>query len=100
MHATRRITLMPIRTFRRKDLQRLYVEGRDKRIPAHLSEKLLALLDHLNAAATKKDLNLAGFHELKGARKGSFAWKVTGNWRLTFRFENGEAFDVDLEDYH
>jgi len=47
-------------------------------------------------------MNLPGWnlHSLKGQRKGEYAIRVTGNYRLTFRFENGEANDVNLEDYH
>ena len=40
------------------------------------------------------------FHPLKGDRKGHHAVSVSGNWRLTFRFEDEDAFDVNLEDYH
>jgi proteic killer suppression protein len=40
------------------------------------------------------------FHDLKGDRKGAYAVWVSGNWRITFRFQDGDAFDVDLEDYH
>jgi proteic killer suppression protein len=45
---------------------------------------------------------LPGFrlHALSGDMKGKYSIKVTGNWRLTLRFENGDVFDVDLEDYH
>lgn len=41
-----------------------------------------------------------GFHELKGNRKGTYAVSVSGNLRLTFRFDGSHAVDVDLEDYH
>ncbi|MCI0350460.1 MAG: type II toxin-antitoxin system RelE/ParE family toxin [Acidobacteriales bacterium] len=91
---------MAIRTFKSKALQRLFEHGVDRKIPADQAKRIVELLDHLDAAATKLDLNMAGFHEMKGDRKGTFAWKVTSNWRLTFRFENGDAFDVMLEDYH
>lgn len=49
-----------------------------------------------------QDMNLPGFdfHRLKGNRKGIYAVSVSGNWRLTFRFEAEHASDVDLEDYH
>jgi proteic killer suppression protein len=49
-----------------------------------------------------EDMDLPGLylHELKGNRKGTFALKVSGNWRVTFRLENGDAFDVNYEDYH
>jgi proteic killer suppression protein len=47
-------------------------------------------------------MNLPGyrFHALKGDRKGTFTVAVSGNWRITFRFQEGDAFDVNLEDYH
>jgi hypothetical protein len=41
-----------------------------------------------------------GFHPLKGDRKGEYAITVTGNYRMTFRFENGDVLDLNLEDYH
>ena len=54
------------------------------------------------AAAKAEDMNLPGykFHRLTGERKGTCAVSVTGNWRITFRFEGEDAVDVDLEDYH
>ena len=47
-------------------------------------------------------MNLPGFrlHELKGRQKGRYAVSVSGNWRVTFRFEDGSAVDVDYLDYH
>lgn len=47
-------------------------------------------------------MNLPGWklHQLKGLRKGTWVVSVSGNWRITFRFEGGDAYDVDLEDYH
>lgn len=56
----------------------------------------------IDAAVTVNDLNLPGFglHELKGARVGTWSVWVSGNWRVTFRFESGDAYDLDLEDYH
>ena len=59
-------------------------------------------LDYLDAATTISDLDLPGYklHQLKGDRKGVWSIHVSGNWRLTFTFRDGEAFDVALEDYH
>ena len=47
-------------------------------------------------------MNLPGFHlhELRGRLRGHYAVSVSGNWRMTFRFENGSAVDVDYVDYH
>ncbi len=59
-------------------------------------------MDVLNAALVAQDMNLPGyrFHELRGDRRGTYSVTVSGNWRLTFKFQNGDAHDVDLEDYH
>lgn len=68
--------------------------------PQHAS-RLERMLDRLDAAVKPEDMNLPGygFHELKGQRKGTYAVSVSGNWRLTFRFDGEDAADVDLEDY-
>ena len=60
------------------------------------------MLDRLDAAVVPEDMDLQGFkfHELKGKRKGIYAVSVSGNWRITFKFDGEGAFDVDLEDYH
>lgn len=60
------------------------------------------MLDVLDAAKDIRDLSLPGFdlHELKGKRKGSWTIKVNKNWRITFDFAGGDAYEVDLEDYH
>ena len=60
------------------------------------------MLDRLDAAVVPEDMDLPGFkfHELKGKRKGIYAVSVSGNWRITFKFDGEGAFDVDLEDYH
>jgi proteic killer suppression protein len=48
------------------------------------------------------DRPLPGYrlHPLRGERKGHWSVTISGNWRISFRFEDGEAFDVDLTDYH
>jgi proteic killer suppression protein len=59
-------------------------------------------LDRLDAATVPEDLDLPGlgFHPLRGSRKGEFAVLITRNWRITFGWQDGDAIDVDLEDYH
>lgn len=56
----------------------------------------------MDAATTIKDLDLPTFdlHQLKGDRRGTWAITVVKNWRITFRFLTGDAYDVNLEDYH
>jgi proteic killer suppression protein len=59
-------------------------------------------VDVLAAAQELRDIDAHGFdlHALKGDREGQWSISVSGNWRITFRFANGEAFDINLEDYH
>jgi proteic killer suppression protein len=63
---------------------------------------LRLILGALNAATNPQDMNLPGLglHELQGPRKGTWAVKVSGNWRVTFAFTAKDAEHVDYEDYH
>ena len=61
------------------------------------------LLVVLNAATALKDLSplkSLGLHKLKGDRKGQWAMTVSGPWRVCFRFRDGDAYDVEITDYH
>lgn len=91
-----------IRTFRHKGLRQLFETGKSRSVAGDLQRRLIRQLDFLNHAVSPADMNLPGFrlHELKGERKGTWSVTVSGNWRLTFSFRDGHAFDVDLEDYH
>lgn len=64
--------------------------------------RIQRMLDRLDASATAADMDLPGyrFHPLRGERVGEFAVSVSGNWRITFRFEGEDAIAVNLEDYH
>lgn len=89
-------------SFRHKGLKQFFETGGIRRIPAQLAPRIARQLDALNSAAHVSETDVPGWglHQLKGNRKDTWAIKVSGNWRLTFRFERGDAFDVDLEDYH
>jgi proteic killer suppression protein len=82
-------------------LKRLW-EGDPSRVSAALRDRLENVLSVLDAAATPRDLDLPGYrlHPLKGELAGVWSVTISGNWRVTFRIENGNAFDVDLTDYH
>jgi toxin HigB-1 len=91
-----------IRSFRHRGLHALYDGKTTKHVsPGHLT-KLRDILAVLDTARAPGDMNLPGFrlHPLKGALKGHWAVSVSGNWRVTFRFEDGEPVDVDYVDYH
>jgi proteic killer suppression protein len=91
-----------IRSFRHKGLERYFTTSERKGIDAKQESRIRRILDRLDASAKPEDMSLPGygFHSLKGARKGIYAVSVSGNWRITFRFQEGDAFDVNLEDYH
>jgi len=69
--------------------------------PAHV-EKLRDILAVLDRSRGPDDMDVPGFrlHPLKGSLIGFWAVSVSGNWRVTFRFDNGHAVDVDYGDYH
>lgn len=91
-----------IKTFRHKGLKRLFEAGGTRGIDAALAPRLRRQMDLLNRARSPADMGLPGYrlHELKGDRKGTWSVTVSGNWRLTFGFRGGDAYDLDLEDYH
>jgi proteic killer suppression protein len=91
-----------IKSFRHKGLQKFFFDGTKKGIQAKHAEKLADILDQLNAASEIQDMNFPGseLHPLKGDLRGFWSVKVSGNWRMIFRFEKGEALDVDYVDYH
>jgi proteic killer suppression protein len=91
-----------IRGFRHKGLRRLYEKGETKGVLQDHVEKLENILAALNVARKPDDMNLPGFglHPLKGDLKGFWSVTVRANWRVIFRFKDGNARDVDLTDYH
>ena len=91
-----------IRSFRHKGLQRFFFDGNKKGIQPKHAEKLADILDLLDATSEIKDMNFPGsdLHPMKGDLRGFWSVKVSGNWRIVFRFDNGDVFDVDYVDYH
>ena len=91
-----------IRNFKHQGLKQFYVNGSSRLLSPNHIRRIKRLLDSLDAADRPAALNYEGnyLHELKGERKGTWSVRVSGNWRLTFRFQNGNAYDVNLEDYH
>ena len=88
--------------FKHKGLDRFFQTGSKSGIQARHAERLELILGRLGAATTPKDMGLPGLglHPLKGDRKGTWAVKVSGNWRVTFTFIGKDADDVNYEDYH
>jgi len=91
-----------VRSLRHKALRRLYDKGQVRGLPPEFVERLRLILADLDAARQPKDLELPGYrlHPLRGDMKGRWAIDVSGNWRVIFRLEAGDVYDVDLVDYH
>jgi proteic killer suppression protein len=91
-----------IKSFAHKGLNRFYHTGSKSGIQAKHAKRLRLILSNLDQAVSPDDMDLPGLslHELKGKRRGVWAVKVSGNWRVTFRFEGTNAVIVNYEDYH
>ena len=91
-----------IKNFAHKGLEAFFRKGTAKGVQAKHTVRLERILDRLDAAAEVRDMDAPGYalHPLKGEFSGHWSVKVSGNWRLTFRFEQGNAYVVDYQDYH
>lgn len=91
-----------IASFKHRGLKRLYENDDYRGVSLAHVDKIKRILARLDEAADIRNMALPGFqlHPLKGKLKGLWAVSVSGNWRVVFRFENGNAYDVDLIDYH
>jgi toxin HigB-1 len=91
-----------IRSFKHRGLKRLYQRGDPSGIRPDLLEIIEDILARLDLAKIPQALNLPGYwlHALKGELRGFWSVTVRANWRIIFRFEENDVFDVELIDYH
>ena len=91
-----------IRSIRHRGLKRFFEHDDRRKLRPDLVYKIALLLSRLDAAVTIDDMNVQSFglHRLSGDLKGFWSVTVSRNWRIVFRFEEGDAFDVDFIDYH
>ena len=96
------VHLIMIRGFRHRGLKRFYERGDQSRVGAGLADRVALALADLDDAHKPSDLDLPGYrlHPLKGNLKGFWSISISGNWRIVFRFDDDDAYDVDLVDYH
>ena len=82
-------------------LKRLFEEDYARGLPPQLAPRIRGILAELEAAQAGPDMRLPGYrlHALRGDRHGFWSVRVSGNWRIIFRFIDGEAADVELIDY-
>jgi toxin HigB-1 len=91
-----------IKSFRHKGLRRLFETGGTSGVRAAHVKRLRMQLAALDTAQTIEDMDISGFrlHTLKGEMRGRWSITVSGNWRITFEFQDGNAYILDYEDYH
>ena len=91
-----------IKSFKHKGLERFFLSGITKGIQATHAKKLRLRLAALDTASDIEDMRVPGYglHPLKGNRKETWSISVSGNWRITFEFYDGNAYIVNYEDYH
>ena len=80
----------------------MYERSDPSRVGPDLADRVALALADIDDARKPSDLDLPGYrlHRLKGGLRGYWSIAISGNWRVIFRFEDGDAYDVDLIDYH
>jgi proteic killer suppression protein len=91
-----------IRSFRHRGLRRLFLRGDRKQVRPDQLNRVEDILARLNVVDRVTEMALPGYrlHPLKGDLQSFWSVTVSGNWRIIFRFEEGDAYDVELIDYH
>jgi proteic killer suppression protein len=91
-----------IRTFKHRGLKRLYERDDHSQVQSTHLDRIEDILARLDVAVAPSDLDLPGYglHPLKGELKGFWALKVSVNWRIIFRFKDGDVFELNLVNYH
>jgi len=92
-----------IKTFADKETQQLFITGKSKWLPPDLIKRATRRLEYIHYAITLSDLRIPPsnrLHALKGDRKGQHSISINEQWRVCFRFIDGDAYDVEVTDYH
>ena len=92
-----------IKTFADGETQKVYTEGQSRHLPPDLIQRAMRRLEYIDLAQTLNDLRVPisnRLHPLKGNRQGQHSISINDQWRICFRFANGDAYDVEITDYH
>ena len=92
-----------IKTFADKETQKLFTTGKSKRLSSTLTNRAIRRLEYIHYAVTLNDLRVPPsnrLHALKGDRKGQHSISINEQWRICFQFIEGDAYDVEITDYH
>ena len=92
-----------IQSFADSETERFFATGRSRRLPPEIRRRAVMRLTQLSAVTRVDDLRFPSSNRLeplKGDRKGRWSIRINDQWRICFRFSNGDAFDVEIVDYH
>ena len=92
-----------IKTFADKHTHELYTTGKSKRLPSDILRRALRRMEYIDLAACVDDLRVPPsnrLHILRGNREGQYSISINEQWRICFRFIDGDAYDVEITDYH
>lgn len=92
-----------IKSFADGETQSLYVTGKSRRLPPDIVKRGLRKLEYVDLATRLEDLRVPPgnrLHVPKGDRKGQYSISINDQWRICFRFHDGDAYDVEITDYH
>ncbi|MBW2224231.1 MAG: type II toxin-antitoxin system RelE/ParE family toxin [Deltaproteobacteria bacterium] len=92
-----------IKTFADKHTSDLFTNGKSRRLPPDVVRRAIRRLEYVHYATQLNDLRVPSsnrLHVLRGDRKGQHAIYIIDQWRVCFRFEDGDAYDVEVTDYH
>jgi toxin HigB-1 len=92
-----------IRSFSDKESKKLYITGKSRKLPADIIRQTLRKLEQISSAGRIEDLmTFPGnkLERLKGRMKGKYSIRINDQWRILFSFAKGDAYDVEITDYH
>ena len=92
-----------IKSFADRHTHELYITGSSKRLPSEILKRAVRRLEYIDLATCIDDLSVPPsnrLHSLKGDRKGQYSISINDQWRICFRFIDGDAYDIEITDYH
>ncbi len=92
-----------IRSFRDKETEKIFERQRSRKLPSDIQQVALRKLRMLHRANTLQDLRIPPanrLERLKGNREGQYSIRINDQWRICFQWDSGDAFDVEIVDYH
>ena len=92
-----------IKTFTDKETQQVFIKGKSKHLPPDLIRRAISRLEFIHWATCLNDLRVPPsnrLHSLEGDREGQYSISINDQWRICFRFIDGDAYDVEITDYH